>query len=149
MLSQAIPPSLASPTESPSPLEFATLDPYEEPLDTGAEPPLSGETSDQGNEEWNQQWTTNRFRVAPNTRGRSSNLTESELAALRYEELMARTGNVRWQDRGPANVGSSEDAAHWRGQPWREGENGGTQRCSQEIHSHTRITFTLRSSYLL
>ena len=149
MLSQAIPPSPASPTESPSPLEFAALDPYDEPLDTGAEPPPAGETSDQGNDQWHLQWAANRFRVAPNTRGRSSGLSETELAALRYEELMARTGNVRWQDRGPANVGSSEDASHWRGQPWRQGENGGTQRCSQEIHSHTRITFTLRSSYLL
>ena len=140
-------------------MEFAALDPYDEPPDTGAELPSAGETSDQGpgagppsageTSDQGPEWTTNRFRVAPNTRGRSSNLTESELAALRYEELMARTGNVRWQDRGPANVGSSEDAAHWRGQPWREGENGGTQRCSQEIHSHTRITFTLRSSYVL
>ena len=68
------------------------------------------------------------MRVAPGTRGRSSNLSQQELARLRYEQVMARAADIPWWERGPGRVGSDRDAPHWRGQPWREGRNGGVQR---------------------
>ena len=119
-------------------MEFAALDPYDDEgaEDTEAPPAGPAETSHGG-------WSAADFRVAPDTAGRSFGLTEPEVAALRYEELMARAGNVPWQERGPANTGGDGDVAHWRGQTWRQGANGGTQRCSQEIHCHIRITFNL------
>ena len=60
-----------SPTEPPSP-----------------EPPSPAPEADA------EEWVASDFRVAPSTEGRSTNLTERELAALRYEETMARRGDV-------------------------------------------------------
>ena len=106
----------ASPTEPPSPW-FDTA-PEERPPSPwfGAAPeerppsPWFDAESDQMEE-----WVASNFRVAPSTEGRSTNLTERELAALRYEELMARAGDVSWWERGPAHLGTSRDVSFWRG----------------------------------
>ena len=68
------------------------------------------------------------MRVAPGTFGRSSHLSKLELARLRYEQVMSQDAEVPWCERGPRRKQSHRDAPHWRGQPWREGLNGGKSR---------------------
>ena len=68
------------------------------------------------------------MRVAPGTFGRSSHLSKLELARLRYEQVMSQAADVPWCERGPRRTQSHRDAPHWRGQPWREGLNGGKSR---------------------
>ena len=65
--------------------------------------------------------------VQPNKRGRSSNLTEEELAGLRHEEALAQQANLSWQERGPSG---EERPEHWRGQKLRQGTEGGKVRYS-------------------
>jgi hypothetical protein len=65
--------------------------------------------------------------VQPNKRGRSSNLTEEELAGLRHEEALAQQANLSWQERGPSG---EERPEHWRGQKLRQGKEGGKVRYS-------------------
>ena len=65
--------------------------------------------------------------VRPNKRGRSSNLTEEELAGLRHEEALAQQANLSWQERGPSG---EERPEHWRGQKLRQGKEGGKVRYS-------------------
>ena len=65
--------------------------------------------------------------VQPNKRGRSSNLTEEELAGLRHEEALAQQANLSWQERGPSG---EERPEHWRGQKLRQGKEGGSVRYS-------------------
>ena len=98
-------------SQEPSPDEEDTADPDEVAT---ADPDEDVDLSD--------------MRVAPGTHGRSSNLSKRELARLRYEQVMARAADIPWWERGPGRVGSDRDAPHWRGQPWREGLNGGKSR---------------------
>jgi hypothetical protein len=65
--------------------------------------------------------------VRPNKRGRSSNLSEEELAGLRHEEALAQQANLSWQERGPSG---EERPEHWRGQKLRQGTEGGKVRYS-------------------
>ena len=65
--------------------------------------------------------------VRPNKRGRSSNLSEEELAGLRHEEALAQQANLSWAERGPDGPGRPE---HWRGQKLRQGKEGGSVRHS-------------------
>ena len=65
--------------------------------------------------------------VQPNKRGRSSNLSEEELAGLRHEEALAQQANLSWQERGPSG---EERPEHWRGQKLRQGTEGGKVRYS-------------------
>ena len=65
--------------------------------------------------------------VRPNKRGRSSNLSEEELAGLRHEEALAQQANLSCEERGPDGPGRPE---HWRGQTLRQGKEGGSVRYS-------------------
>ena len=65
--------------------------------------------------------------VRPNKRGRSSNLTEEELAGLRHEQALAEHAGLSWEERGPDGPGRPE---FWRGQKLREGKEGGKVRYS-------------------
>ena len=75
-----------------------------------------------------QPWT-----VRPNTRGRSSNLTEEELAGLRHERASAELADMSWEERGPDGPGRPE---HWRGQKLRHGKEGGKVRYSNRGGKH-------------
>ena len=65
--------------------------------------------------------------VRPNQVGRSTDLSPSELRALKMEETLSRASSVSWQERGPAR-GSGITA--WRGQKLRAGSQGGAERFS-------------------
>jgi len=63
--------------------------------------------------------------VRPKKKGRSTQLTEDELAALRAESELAKSSGMRWQERGPI---SDKSVQYWRGQKRREGSEGGRVR---------------------
>ena len=71
--------------------------------------------------------------VRPNTRGRSSNLTEEEMARLRHERASAELADMSWEERGPDGPGRPE---HWRGQKLRHGKEGGKVRYSNRGGEH-------------
>ena len=55
------------------------------------------------------------------TYGKSSDLTQEEVYALREEQRAAEELGVDWRDRGPV------DAPYWRGQAYRHGHYGGSK----------------------
>ena len=65
--------------------------------------------------------------VRPKKRGRSSNLTEEELAGLRHEQALAKHAGLSWEERGPDGPDRPE---FWRGQKLRQGKEGGKVRYS-------------------
>ena len=65
------------------------------------------------------------FIVRPQSSGRSSNLTQKELKALRVEETLSRIAGKSWQERGPRG---DNEVKYWRGQKWRPGSQGGASR---------------------
>ena len=74
--------------------------------------------------------------VRPNKRGRSSNLTEEELAGLRHERASAELANMSWEERGPDGPNRPE---HWRGQKLRQGKEGGKVRYSNRGGKHREM----------
>ena len=65
--------------------------------------------------------------VRPTKRGRSTDLSEEELARLRAERELSDYHKVKWQHRGPPVVDESSPSC-WRGQAYRVGVNGGQSR---------------------
>ena len=134
-------------TEPPSPIEIATADPYEQEWGDDSkweewwqvDEDEQGDTSDTAcasapsvpapatppMPKWSQRW---RHDVAPNTRGRSTNLTQEEIDDLREESEAAKEAGIHWYNRGPGVTGGDGDVECWRGQGWRHGANGGAQR---------------------
>ena len=54
-------------------------------------------------------------------------MTTEELQIFRQDQRQAEHCGVPWQERGPAEV-DGHRPQHWRGQVFRPGSDGGTQR---------------------
>ena len=59
--------------------------------------------------------TVHPWAARPGKRGRSTDLTQEELGALRHEQQVAERCGMTWAERGPAEG----QVSTWRGQAWR------------------------------
>ena len=94
----------AAPPPTPPPAQLV--------LDTHKAMGLSGKAAPSNPPDAVQTWA-----VRPGKRGRSTDLTPEELAALRHEQEVAERCGMTWAERGPAEG----QVSTWRGQAWREG----------------------------
>ena len=68
--------------------------------------------------------------VRPWKKGRSHDLSALEQERLKMEETAARKSGMTWQERGPAQDPYKDrpEYPNWRGQPYRQGLEGGKKR---------------------
>ena len=73
--------------------------------------------------------------MASGTRGRSYGLTQEEVDVHRNERQSAEDAGMGWSERGPPPTWEG-GPQHWRGQTYRNGLNGGTQRWANRGGKH-------------